>query len=71
MTSAVTAQLNDRARRERRAGLDDLLERVRALASGDVSERVLRPSPFAAAEARATAMTHVPRHTRATLPTRP
>ncbi|MFZ1878617.1 MAG: ATP-binding protein [Gaiellaceae bacterium] len=59
MTSAVTAQLNDRARREQRAtGFDDLLERVRSLASGDVSERVLRPSPFAAAEARATAMTH-------------
>ena len=59
MTSAVTAQLNDRALREHRAtGFDDLLERVRALASGDVSERVLRPSPFAAAEARARAMTH-------------
>lgn len=59
MTSAVTAQLNDRVQPEQGAsGLDDLLDRVRALASGDLSEHPLRSSPFAAAEARAKAMTH-------------
>ena len=58
MTSAVTAQLNDRSQRENGAtGLDDLLDRVRALASGDLSDRPLRSSPFAAAEARAKAIT--------------
>jgi signal transduction histidine kinase len=58
VSSAVTAQLNDCAQPgDDAAGLDDLLERLRALASGDVSDRPLRPSAFPAAEARAKAMT--------------
>lgn len=57
--SAVRAQLNDRPRRgPGGAEFTVLLDRVRALAAGDVSERLLEPSPFAAAEARAKAITH-------------
>jgi signal transduction histidine kinase len=46
-------------------GLEELLDRVRALASGEGSDRSPKPSPFAAAEARALAMTHAaPPHSR-------
>ena len=58
MASAVTTQLNDGTRPAHNAAdLDDLLDRIRALAAGDLSEGAERPSPFAAAEARAKAMT--------------
>jgi signal transduction histidine kinase len=66
VTSVVRADLNDQpARGQGGAELQVLLDRVRALASGEVAERQREPSPFAAAEARATAMTHAaPPHAR-------
>jgi signal transduction histidine kinase len=59
VATAVTTEVNDRVQHGNgAAALDDLLDRVRALASGEVSARPVAPSPFAAAEARATALTH-------------
>jgi signal transduction histidine kinase len=58
MASALRTELTD-PRRRRLGGsqLNVVLDRVRTLASGDVSKRPLEPSLFAAAEARARAMT--------------
>ncbi len=57
MTSAVKAQSSDLARPELRVDLDALLDRVHAFVAGDLATRPSdEPSHFAAAEARAKAI---------------
>jgi signal transduction histidine kinase len=59
VTSAVTTGVIVHTERKRGRGveLDDLLVRVRAFASGEPTNGAISPAPFAAAEARAKAMT--------------